>query len=81
VKQSTTTKMKSNELDCGRSMMKSMEIEDHGKQGTVMVEKIHEGNDEDSLHEHKHHMNPQILSQTSKVMATNSHETLIPWSC
>jgi hypothetical protein len=45
-----------------------------------MAKKIHEGDDEGSLHEHKHHMNPQILSWTSKVMATNSHETLIPWS-
>jgi hypothetical protein len=47
----------------------------------VMVEEVHEGDDEDSLHEHKHHMSPQIPSQTSKVTATNSHETLTPWSC
>ncbi len=34
VKQSTTTtKMESNELDCERSMMKSMEIENHGEVG------------------------------------------------
>jgi hypothetical protein len=31
MKWSTTTKMESNELDYGRSMMKSMEIKDHGK--------------------------------------------------
>jgi hypothetical protein len=46
-----------------------------------MVEEVYEGNDEDSLYEHKHHMNPQILSQTSKVTATNNHETLTPWFC
>jgi hypothetical protein len=57
----TTTGMESNELDRGRSMMKSMEIEDHGEMRLVMVEKVHEG-DDDSLHEHKHHMNPQIPS-------------------
>jgi hypothetical protein len=27
--------------------------------GLVMVEGVHEGNDEDSLLEHKHHMIPQ----------------------
>jgi hypothetical protein len=26
--------MESNELECGRSMMKSMEIKDHGEAGT-----------------------------------------------
>jgi hypothetical protein len=31
MKQSTTTRMESNELDHGKSMMKSMEIEDHGE--------------------------------------------------
>jgi hypothetical protein len=51
------------------------------KQGLVMVEEVHEGDDEDSLHEHKHHMSPQVPSQTSKVVATNSHKTLTPWSC
>ncbi len=51
------------------------------KQRSIMVEEVHEGDDEDSLHEHKHHMNPQILSQTSKVATINSHKTLIPWSC
>ncbi len=45
------------------------------KQGLVMVEKVHEGDDKDSLHEHKYHKNPQILSGTSKVVATNSHKT------
>jgi len=51
-----------------------------GKQGPVMVEEVHEVNDEDFLQEHKHHKNPQILSQTSKIVATNSHETPTPWS-
>jgi len=51
------------------------------KYGLVMAEKVHEGNDKGFLHEHKHHMSPQIRSQTSKVVATNSHETLIPWFC
>jgi hypothetical protein len=46
-----------------------------------MVEEVHEGDDEDSLHEHKHHMSPQIPSQTSKIAATNNHETLIQWFC
>jgi hypothetical protein len=46
-----------------------------------MAEEVHEGDDEDSLHEHKHHMSSQILSQTSKVEATNSHKTPIPWFC
>jgi hypothetical protein len=45
-----------------------------------MVEEVHEGNDEDSLHEHKHHKSPQIPSQTFKVMATNNQDTLTPWS-
>jgi hypothetical protein len=53
--------MESNELDRGRSMMKSMEIEDHGEAKLLMVEEVHKG-DKDSLHEHKHHMNPQIPS-------------------
>jgi hypothetical protein len=33
MRQSTTTKMESNELNYGKSMMKSMEIEDHGETG------------------------------------------------
>jgi hypothetical protein len=33
-----------------------------GKHALVMVEEVHEGDDEDSLHEHKHHKNPQIPS-------------------
>jgi len=33
MRQSTTTRMESNELDRGRSTMKSMEIEDHGEAG------------------------------------------------
>ncbi len=39
-------------------MMKSMEIEDHVKQGLIMAKKVHEGDDKDSLQKHKHHMNP-----------------------
>jgi hypothetical protein len=33
VKQSTTTRMESNELKCGKSMMKSLEIKNHGAKG------------------------------------------------
>jgi hypothetical protein len=43
-----------------------------------MVENVHEGDDEDSLHEDKHHMSPQIPSRTSKVVVTNSENTLTP---
>jgi len=43
-----------------------------------MVENVHEGDDEDFLHEHKHHTSPQIPSRTSKVEATNSQKTLTP---
>jgi len=32
------------------------------KQGPIMVEKVHEGNDEDFLRDHKHHKNSQIPS-------------------
>jgi hypothetical protein len=28
------------------------------KQGPIMVEEVYEGDDEDSLHKHKHHMIP-----------------------
>jgi hypothetical protein len=28
------------------------------KQGLVVVKEVHEGDDEDFLHEHKHHMSP-----------------------
>jgi hypothetical protein len=52
-----------------------------GKQGLIMVEKVHEGSDKDYLHKHKHHNNPQIPSRTSKAMATNNHEIIIPWFC
>jgi hypothetical protein len=38
--------------------MKSMEIKTKGKQGVVMVEEVHEGDDEDFLHKHKHHKSP-----------------------
>jgi hypothetical protein len=72
--------MESNELDCGRSMMKSKRLKTMVKQGPIMAEKVHEGSDEDYLHKHKHHMISQVPSRTSKVMATNSHETLTPWS-
>jgi hypothetical protein len=45
-----------------------------------MAEEVHEGDDKDFLHEHKHHKSPQMPSWTSKIEATNSHKTLIPWS-
>jgi hypothetical protein len=61
--------------------MKSMEIKDHGMHGLVMVERDHEGDDENSLLEHKHHKSQQTLLDTSKTVATNSFETLSPWSC
>jgi hypothetical protein len=51
------------------------------KQGLVVAKEVHGGDEEDYLHKHKHHMSPQIPSQTSKTMTTNSHKTLIPWSC
>jgi hypothetical protein len=69
----------------GIKWVKSWKIHDeiHGYQRPwwIMVEEVHEGDDENSLQEDKHHMNPQILSRTSKVVTTNSHETLTPWSC
>jgi hypothetical protein len=34
MRQSTTTKMESNELDCRKSKMKSMKIKDHGETRT-----------------------------------------------
>jgi len=40
-----------------------------------MAKKVHEGDDEDYLHNHKHHMTPQIPSRTSKLVAINIHET------
>jgi hypothetical protein len=46
-----------------------------------MVEGDHEGDDKDSLLEHKHHKVRQTPSHISKVMATNNFETLIPRSC
>ncbi len=57
-------------------MMKSMEIEDTRMQGLVMVERDHEGNDEDSLIKHKHRKIQQILSHISKVVAINNLKTL-----
>jgi hypothetical protein len=50
------------------------------KQGPIMTKEVHEGDDENYLHKHKHHMTPQIPSWTSKVVANNNYETLIPWS-
>jgi hypothetical protein len=32
------------------------------KQGSVMAKKVHECDDKDFLHEHKHHISPQIPS-------------------
>jgi hypothetical protein len=44
--------------------MKSMEIENHGIHASVMVEGDHEGDNKDSLFEHKHHKIRQIPSHT-----------------
>jgi hypothetical protein len=52
-----------------------------GMQQLVIVEGIHEGDDEDYLLEHKHCKIQQIPSHISKIMATNSLKTLTPWSC
>jgi hypothetical protein len=46
-----------------------------------MVQGDHGGNDKDSLFEHKHRKIQQVLSHTSKVVATNNLEILIPWFC
>ncbi len=49
--------------------------------GSTIVEGDHEGKEEDSLFEHKHHKIQQIPSHTSKNMANaNNLETLIAWS-
>jgi len=58
-----------------------MEIKTMGMQGLAMVEGDHEGDDKDFLLEHKHCKIRQILSHTSKTMATNNFETQTPWSC
>jgi hypothetical protein len=46
-----------------------------------MVEGDHESDSVDFWLEHKHHKIQQILSHTSKAMATNNFETLTPWFC
>jgi hypothetical protein len=46
-----------------------------------MVEGDHESDDEDFLLKHKHRKIGQTFSHTSKTMAINNLETLIPWSC
>jgi hypothetical protein len=61
--------------------MKSMEIETMEMQGSTMVEGDHEGNENDFVFNHKHHKIRQTPPHTSKTMATNNLETLIPWSC
>ncbi len=49
--------------------------------GSTIVEGDREGNEEDSLFEHKHHKIQQIPLHTSKAMANaNNLETLFPWS-
>jgi hypothetical protein len=48
--------------------------------GLVMVERDHEGDDENCLLEHKHHKSQQTPSHISKTMATDNFETLTPWS-
>jgi len=60
--------------------MKSMGIEDHRMKGLTMVEGNHDGDDEDSLFEHKHLKIWQTFSHISKVVLTNNIEILIPWS-
>jgi hypothetical protein len=52
-----------------------------GMHGLAMVERDHEGDDEDSIFEHKHRKIRQTVSHTSKALTTNNLETLIPWSC
>jgi len=52
-----------------------------GMQGSIMVEGDHEGDDEDSLFEHKHCKIQQTPLHTSKVVAINNFETVTPWSC
>jgi hypothetical protein len=44
--------------------------------GLIMVERNHEGDDEDSLFKHKHYKIQQTPSHTSKVMAINNFKTL-----
>jgi hypothetical protein len=44
-----------------------------------MVERNHEGDDEDFLFKHKHRKILQVLSHTSKDVDTNNLETLTPW--
>jgi hypothetical protein len=62
-------------------MMKTMEIETMGMHEFAMVEGYHEGDDKKIVLEHKHCKIRQILSHTSKTMATNNFETLTPWYC
>ncbi len=47
-------------------------------QGLTIVKGDHEGDDEDSLFEHKLDKIQQIPSHTFKTMATNNFETLTP---
>jgi hypothetical protein len=42
--------------------------------GSIMVERDHEGDDEDFLFKHKHHKIQQIPSHTFKVVAINNFE-------
>jgi hypothetical protein len=46
----------------------------------VIGEGNHESDYEDFLFEHKHRKIRQIFLHTSKTMAINNLETLIPWS-
>jgi hypothetical protein len=50
-------------------------------QGLTMVEGDYEGDEKDSLLEHKHHKIQQTPSHLSKVVATNNLKTRTPWSC
>jgi hypothetical protein len=47
----------------------------------IMVERNHEGDDEDFLFEHKFCKIWQTPSHTSKVVAINNFKTLISWPC
>jgi hypothetical protein len=38
-----------------------------GKHGLEMIEKVHEGNDENSLHGHKHHKAQKTLHELPKL--------------
>jgi hypothetical protein len=61
--------------------MKSMKLKTTVMHGLILVERNHEGDDENYLFEHKHYKIRQIPSHTSKIVATNNFKTLTSWSC